>query len=727
MATPPHRIAGVGALLIVLGTLAPARASDPPSHNVTAPSEAGRRTTIQWSGVILPGSNPTSSCTNAVLPDRHTIHLTVPPGLYKTFAIRAAFTITWDGPVDGIITVKTPSGSALNGDNGFVSTPESVKLVNPAPGAYEVLACAFAGATPQTYTGSLELVPALLGVCRSDRLAGIDLQTATILDFQRAFDDGSLTSRRLVQEYLDRIAVYDRAGPALDAVRELNPRSLAEADALDAERARGKVRGPLHGIPVMLKDNVGTTDMPTTAGSIALEGSIPKHDAFLTQQLRDAGAIILGKLNLSEFANWVGLGMPSGYSSLGGQVLNPYHFGDPSGSSSGSGVAAAMALATATIGTETSGSILSPSIANSAVGIKPTVGLVSRFGVIPLSGTFDTPGPITRSVTDAAIVLGAIAGVDARDPATAGSAGKLPGGSNYRPFIRADGLSGARIGVSDDDRASLGEQQLALFDTALADMEAKGATIVHIDSLADEPVGIFSNARSAGLVELAVIPNEFKHDLNEYLANETSPNLRVRTLHDIIEYNKKHTDKVRYGQFWLETSDATLGNKDEPSAVASRTATIQGARGLIDATFLANDIDAIVAPGAINANIGAAALYPSIAVPAGYTEKGTQPFGITFLGSAFSEQSLIKYAFAYEAASHLRMPPTRSNRGLCQERPATTRVKGVHRSRPVATSPSLPATGIDTGVVPGVVLMTLAAALAGGTRRHSRRHRRDVS
>lgn len=548
------------------------------------------------------------------------------------------------------------------------------------------------------------------GVCRPDVFGGVDLQTATIPQLQASMDAGTLTSRRLVEEYVRRIAAYDSSGPKLNAVRQLTTDALAQADALDVERRRTGSRGPMHGIPVLLKDNIGTIDAPTTAGSIALEGSIPLREAFLTERLRAAGAVILGKANLSEFANWVSLTMPSGYSSLGGQVLNPYHFGDPSGSSSGSGVAAAMALATVTVGTETSGSILSPSLANSVVGIKPTVGVISRAGIIPLAPTFDTPGPITRTVTDAAILLGAMTGIDPRDAKTAESEGKLPPNSDYRPFLRADGLRGARIGVSDSDRDALNAEEQALWDAALATLERAGATVVHSQT------DTLSTTKNAGLVEIAVIPNEFKHYLNRYLAEETVPDLRVKTLTEIIAFNKQHPDKVKYGQNLLQISDLTLGNVDEPTAVASRTTAMEGSRAAIEVAMLVDDLDAILAPENVDVNVGAAALYPSIAVPAGYTDDGTQPFGITFMGTAYAEPTLISFAYAFEQASAPRVRPTNVNRALCTGHPAAS-VKGKKVANPGDAGKHLPATGVGTPWIAFLVVVGLGLAAAGWPRR----------
>ena len=302
--------------------------------------------------------------------------------------------------------------------------------------------------------------------CRA-RIAGLDLQTADVLQLQAAMGSCRLTSRRLTSAYITRVRAYDKP---TNSVRVLSPTALAEADRLDRERRAGKVRGPLHGIPVLLKDNIGTRTVPTTAGSIALEGNLPKQEAFVTQRLRAAGAVILGKTNLSEFANWVQLGMPNGYSSLGGQVRNAYNEGDPSGSSSGSGVAGSMAFATATLGSETSGSILSPSEVNGLVGVKPTLGLTSRAGVIPLAASFDVVGPMTRNVTDAAAMLTAIAGADKRDAATAGV---KP--IDYLKGLKGASLKGVRLGY---DTSYEGDP---LFDRALEDLQALGAELVGDD------------------------------------------------------------------------------------------------------------------------------------------------------------------------------------------------------------------------------------------------------
>ena len=475
------------------------------------------------------------------------------------------------------------------------------------------------------------------GDCLS-ALGGLDLHVATVADMQRALEEGRVTSVQLVEAYVARIAAFDEGGPSLNSVQAVHPRAREQAAAMDAERAAGRVRGPLHGIPVLLKDNVGTSDMPTTAGSIALEANVPPENATVTARLREAGAVILGKAQLSEFANWVSLRMPNGYSSLGGQVVNAYTGGDPSGSSSGSGVAASMALAAVTIGTETSGSILSPSNANSLVGLKPTLGLVSRAGVIPLAPSFDVPGPMGRNVLDVAATLGAIAGPDGRDAATAASAQHLPPGNDYVALLRDDALQGARLGYDaryDDP----------LFLQALDDLERLGATLVPIDA---------NDLDVVSVTEIGLIPNEFKASLNRYLAEEAGPGLPVKDLTGIIAFNQGHPDKVKYGQDLLIASDASPGLAALMGPAAAPT--IASSRRIADDAFAANDVDALVGPNAPYTSLGAAAGYPTVVVPAGYD--GAEPQGLSFFGPAWSEGKLLGYAYAYEQGTHRRVPPT---------------------------------------------------------------------
>ncbi len=475
--------------------------------------------------------------------------------------------------------------------------------------------------------------------CRA-RVAGLDLQTATVEQLQAAMAAGRLTSRALTTAYLGRIRAYDGV---TNSVRALAPTALAEADRADRERRAGKVRGPLHGIPVLLKDNIGTRTVPTTAGSIALEGNVPKREAFVTQRLRSAGAVVLGKTNLSEFANWVSLDMPNGYSSLGGQVRNAYDEGDPSGSSAGSGVAGSMAFATATLGSETSGSILSPSEVNGLVGVKPTLGLTSRAGVVPLAASFDVVGPMTRNVTDAAAVLSAIAGADPRDTATAGV-----GATDYLKGIKGASLKGVRLGY---DPSFEGD---ALFDRALEDLAALGAELVADD------LGLTSNLGLTGLTEIAEIPNEFKTGLNAYLTQEAGPlKSGVTSLSDVIAFNEEHPEQVKYGQDLLQVSDA------QPGAYAVTAGPVEVTRATnraaIDGAILRDDLDAIVAPGPAYANVGAAAGYPTVIVPNGTLDDDTKAQGLSFLGTAFDEADLLRYAAAFEHGTQRRVPPTVGN------------------------------------------------------------------
>jgi len=524
-------------------------------------------------------------------------------------------------------------------------------------------------------------------------LDGIDLQTATIPQLQTAMVAGTITSRRLTEAYLGRIAAYDHGGVKINAIRTLTDDALAQADAADAARAQGHT-GPLLGIPLLLKDNIDTTDADTTAGSIALAGNRPPKDAPLVTQLRAAGAVILGKTNLSEFANWMSVGMPNGFSSLGGQVIAPYDQGDPSGSSSGSAAGGTLAFAAGTFGTETSGSILSPSTVNSMVGIKPTVGLVSRSGIIPLAHSYDTAGPIARDVTDAAVELSAVDGADPSDSVYLPS-GTAPAGHHYTADLRAGALRGARIGYSASDEPG-DVASAAVFDAALAQLRAAGATLVATDTLA--------NTSLASLTEVAGIPSEFKYGVQDYLAHDAAPAstrtpLLTQDLTGIIAYNQEHSAQIPYGQSLLMASDATTGaTQDDPSS----TATITGNRATIDNALSANTLDAYVAPDAAYAGTGAAAGYPSITVPDGYTAGGKTPHGLQFLGTAFSEPRLIGLAYSYEQASHARIPATVAD--------------------PQITSLTCGPPGTDLPEAPLTIGLPLAA-LAGGTLVLRRRHR----
>ena len=484
---------------------------------------------------------------------------------------------------------------------------------------------------------------------------------ATIPQIRAALASGAITCKQLVQFYLDRMDALDIAGPKLNAIRVRNPNALSIAATFD-QMSAASPRGPLFCIPMVVKDNIDTIDMPTTAGSVALQGTFALDDAFLVKRLKAAGAIIIAKGNLTEFANFLTNGMPTGYSSLGGYVLDPYdprpipkpltnsdgrQALGPGGSSSGPGVVAAANLAAATVGTETSGSILSPANANSVVGIKPTVGLISRQGVAPISASQDTAGPICRTVTDAAIVLGALAGVDGRDSATVSSEGFAL--ADYTPFLKVDGLKGARIGVPRQYwPATLNAEQLAIGQAAFQIMRDLGATVIDVDINSFTQLSQFSST---------VLNYEFKRDLNTYLATR-GPNSPIKSLADVIAYNSAHADvALKYGQVLALQSQALDLYGDEPKYISDRAtdlllAKVQG----IDATMDVNNLDALVVPANNAASIAAKSGYPSVIVPAGYLTTAA-PFGITFTGKAYTEQRLISFAYAFEQATKVRQPP----------------------------------------------------------------------
>jgi amidase len=491
-----------------------------------------------------------------------------------------------------------------------------------------------------------------------------ELAEATIADLQKRMQSGEDSSRSLVEKYAARIESLDKQGPRLRAVLEINPDALAIAGELDAERKAGKVRGPLHGIPLLLKDNVGTADrMTTTAGSLALEGSIPSADSFAAGRLREAGAILLGKANLSEWANIRSTHSSSGWSGRGGQCRNPYALDrNPSGSSSGSGAAAASSYCAAAIGSETDGSIVSPSNNCGLVGVKPTVGLVSRSGVIPISHTQDTLGPMCRTVADAAIVLTAMTGVDSSDAATRASA--RVAGTDYSKFLDPGALKGARIGVP--RKGLYGQSPAAdrLAEAALAEMKRLGAVVV-------DPADIETVEEFAGPSELDVLLYELKADLNAYLA--ALPHARVKTLADVIAFNEANRDREMpfFGQELFERAQkkGPLTDKDYLKALEkdSRIARKDG----IDKTMDKYRLDVLVAPTSgpatlidlVNGDYGvngsssiaAVAGYPDITVPAGFSLG--LPVGLSFFGRAWSEGKLLSIAFAFEQATKHRQPP----------------------------------------------------------------------
>ena len=481
-----------------------------------------------------------------------------------------------------------------------------------------------------------------------------------VAELQVAMQSGRLTSRALTAHFLERIRAIDKRGPRLNAVIELNPEAPAIAAALDKERRKDGARGPLHGIPVLLKDNIATADrMSTSAGSLALAKVPVPRDAFLVVRLREAGAVILGKTNLSEWANFRSTRSTSGWSSRGGLTKNPHALDrNTSGSSSGSGSAMAAGLAALAVGTETDGSIVSPSSINGIVGIKPTVGLVSRNGIVPISHSQDTAGPMARSVADAAVLLFAMAGVDARDAATQASAGK---GADYTTFLDAKGLQGARIGVA---RNYFGGSDLVrgVIETALTAMREQGATLIDVEMPAP------AKYRDA---EFEILLFEFKADLNAYLA-EFAAGAEARTLADLIAWNKRHEKKVMpfFGQEHFESAEAK-GTLEDPAYRAALETIQKVVREGIDKLLAEQKLDALVAPTAgtgwltdfVNGDSAtggfsspaATAGYPHVTVPAGFVHG--LPVGVSFVGGPWSEGALIKLAYAYEQATHKRRAP----------------------------------------------------------------------
>lgn len=495
--------------------------------------------------------------------------------------------------------------------------------------------------------------------------APIEVEEATIADLQAAMTDGRVTAERLVELYLERIEDLDRQGPKLNSILEINPEAIAIARSLDEERATRGVRGPLHGIPILLKDNIATADsMQTTAGSLALVGARAPRDAFVARKLREAGAVILGKANLSEWANFRSDHSSSGWSARGGQVHNPYVLDrSPCGSSSGSAVAVAASLVAASLGSETDGSILCPSAINGVVGIKPTVGLTSRAGVIPVSHSQDTIGPHARTVADAAALLGAIVGVDARDPATQESTGKFF--SDYTQFLHADGLRGARIGISRNKYFGYSPKTDEVINTAIEHMRELGAIII---DPADIPT---AQQMSTSEAEFTVMLYEFKADLNVYLAELTGT--PVRTLADVIAFNNAHaTEEMPYfGQdIFQKAEEMTSLEAPEYLAALEETRRLSRQEG-IDAVMDTHQLDALVMPTGSpswcidpvngdhytgsSSQPAAMAGYPGISVPAGYVLD--LPVGITFMGRAYSEPMLIKLAYAFEQATKARRVP----------------------------------------------------------------------
>ncbi|MFD2247274.1 amidase [Pontibacter ruber] len=491
---------------------------------------------------------------------------------------------------------------------------------------------------------------------------GFALEEATIGELQQKMQRGEYTSRAITELYLQRIEAIDHNGPRLLSVIEVNPDALSIADAMDQERKAGKVRGPLHGISVLIKDNIDTSDkMLTTAGSIALEGNRASKDAFIVAKLRESGAVLLGKTNLSEWANFRSTRSASGWSSRGGQNKNPYILDrTPCGSSSGSGVAVAANLCAVAIGTETDGSIVCPASVNGVVGFKPTVGLLSRSGIIPISHTQDTAGPLARTVTDAVILLGALTGVDTADPVTKESTGKAL--TDYTKFLDVNGLQGKRIGV---EKSFLkGHEDIdSMLQEALDLLKSKGATIVEVE--------IIKKINELSASEYKVLQYEFKDGVNKYLATS---NAKVKSLKEVIAFNKQHADKAMpyFKQEILESSEdlGDLNSKEYKEALQKNLTT---SRKAINDLMKEHKLDAISGPtygpswciDLVNGDSfsgyglstpAAIAGYPHITVPMGLVYG--LPIGFSFFGTAYSEPELIRIAYAYEQASKKRTVPT---------------------------------------------------------------------
>lgn len=514
------------------------------------------------------------------------------------------------------------------------------------------------------------------------------VEDATIAELQEALASGRTNATALTRAYLARIIAYDSAGPSVNSVREVNPDAFAIAAALDGvtpDRDR-----PLAGIPILLKDNIATADAQhTTAGSLALADAGAQRDATVTARLRAAGAVILGKTNLTEFANILAVGMPAGYSSLGGQVLNPHAMArdesgmpvvHPGGSSSGSGAAVAIGLAAATIGTETSGSLLLPASQNGVVTVKPTVGLISRAGILPIAESQDTAGPMTRSVRDAAILLNVMAAPDPLDPATA--AQRRP--ADYTAFLEADGLKGARIGVPSDPSdpgndvyyGPLTPRSAAVMKDVIAAIEDAGATVIRanmptlgwIGGPGTEMAVLNRNPLSPMRNTVQRLPivfvYELKAGLDAYL-RDWAKGSAMKSIADIIAFNQAHAERaLRYGQDIFLAAAATRGDLSEPEYVSARRLDLHHARTLgLDAYMDAHRLDAVLFPSNNGATIAAKAGYPSVQVPAGFTsgfgttETPDYPLGATFTGRAWSEAALLRLAYAFEQATRARRMP----------------------------------------------------------------------
>lgn len=503
--------------------------------------------------------------------------------------------------------------------------------------------------------------------CQSPREEGITVETdtaylveITLQQLQVGYQKGTYTIEKVVSDYLQRIEDIDKNGPGLNSIIYVNPKALEEAKQLDQELKDGKSRGPLHGIPIILKDNIDTHDMPTTAGATVLKGSFPPKDSYITKKLRDAGAVIIAKANLSEWANFRADMSSSGWSGVLGQTKNPYVLDrNPCGSSSGSGVAAAASLCAIAIGTETNGSIVCPSNNNGLVGLKPTVGLVSRTGIIPISSTQDTSGPMGRTVTDVAITLGAMVGVDSADQKTLPSKGNYV--NDYTPYLKADGLRGKRIGLLKKNMGYHARVD-SLMKKVVADLKNQGAEVIELD---------YSMERSVGGLSFTVMLYEFKDGLTKYFAS-LGDKARVNDLNELMEFNKKDSIELRYfdqNLLKLAHEKGSLEDKEYKEALAAMLRATR--ENGIDKLLKENKLDALMAPTGSPAwktdlingdhfiggssSLAAISGYPAITVPMGFVDE--LPVGVSFFSKAWSESLLIEIAYGYEQSTNHRKAP----------------------------------------------------------------------
>ncbi|ALG10406.1 amidase family protein [Kibdelosporangium phytohabitans] len=514
-----------------------------------------------------------------------------------------------------------------------------------------------AGLAAAVAVGSLTPAVASTGARGDAAPAGL-FEHATVVDLQTAMHARLLSSEQATRGYLHRI---DQLNPILNAVVRVNPDAVTMARRSDAHRRAHGARGPLEGIPVLLKENMNTADrQATTAGSKALLAAKPAEDAFLVARLRAAGAVILGKANLSEWSNFRGSNLPDGWSAIGGQTHNPYVLDrSPSGSSSGSAASAAAGLAAVAIGTDTDGSVVYPASATSTVGIRPTLGLVSRGGIVPITSRHDTPGPIARTVTDAALTLWAIQGVDPADPATAAAAGALP--SDPRAVLNRDALRGKRIGLWRAGHTGVDADVDRVFDGAVRRLRDMGATVVEGADVPD--IQDVTTAHT-----LPAVLTEFKHDLNAYLA--ATPGRHPKDLRELIEYHERHPDG--FDHLLFDMADKTDGDLTAPAYRAHREAATGAARRAIDDLLGRHRLDAIVTPTSLPAPVigherdsapfakstthSTTGGYPHITVPAGYSANGL-PLGLSFIGTRFSDARLLGFAYAFEQATNARRTP----------------------------------------------------------------------